>query len=39
MNVKDEMSNLSVIFVVGGGFLGIEVVECNVGVKEADGSL
>ena len=37
MEVKDEASHLSVVFVVGGGFLGIEVPERDIGVEEVDG--
>ena len=36
-DVKDESSHLSIIFVVGGGFFSVEVVECNIGAKEVDG--
>ena len=39
MNVKDESSHLSVIFVVGGGFFSVEVLERDIGMEEADGVL
>ena len=31
------MSHLSVVFVIGGGFLGIEVPERDIGAEEVDG--
>ena len=37
MDVKDESSHLSVVFVMGGRFLGIEVPERDIGAEEVDG--
>ena len=37
MEVKDKVSQLTVEVVVGRWFLGIEVVEGNVGAEEGDG--
>ena len=37
MEVKDESSHLSVVFIVGGRFLGVEVSECDIGTEEVDG--
>ena len=37
MDVKDESSHLSVVFVPGAGFLGLEVPERDIGTKEVDG--
>ena len=37
MDVKDESSHLSVVFVVGGRFLGVEVSERDIGAEEVDG--
>ena len=37
-DVKDESSHLSIVFIPGGGFLGIEVPECHIGSEEIDGT-
>ena len=37
MDVKDETSHLSVVFIVGAWFLGVEVPECDIGAEEVDG--
>ena len=37
MDVKDELSHLSVIFVVGGRFLSVEVLERDIGAEKVDG--
>ena len=37
MEIKDEASHLSVIFVIGGGLFSVEVAKGNIGVEESDG--
>ena len=37
MEVKDELSHLSIIFVVGSRFFSVEVAEGNVGAEVVDG--
>ena len=37
MDVKDESSHLSVVFIVGGRFLSVEVPERDIGAEEVDG--
>ena len=37
MDVKDESSHLSVVFVPRAGFLSVEVSECHIGAEEVDG--
>ena len=37
MDVKDESSHLSIVFIPGARFFGIEVAECNIGAEEVDG--
>ena len=37
MDVKDEASHLSIVFIPGAGFFSIEVVKCNVGAEEVNG--